>query len=349
MHKLPQKLIYLSFLVMMTFIFSGCSTGFLRMPAAAPLNYNNEQVRLLTSMAQEGILFQFDDEFLKDIPNAQISETCNSAEITEWGDQFYSVLKIFYRDPEFFKKIHILQFKRGDKTSAEINRELDGTTYLVLTYQKVQKRENVTDEWRKKCNDFSPSREQVILTQMEWPTNQVIQKILADLPDKTEIPRFTFDRSFLVYLAQRKTIVRMTPSLTSEKIFPTMIPFLPQIMNQLAQQSRTTRFKYLDYYLQEIEQKSRLGSQFKFFSILQDQHLERGISLDGASRSIASSLVQQLTSTYLFISYRSTGGQYEHSSLQDLDQCLKIFNPVSSEISYRAERYLHPGFSCGQK
>ena len=150
MQKPTKKLIFICFLMMISFIITGCSTGLLRMPASAPLNYNNEQVRLLTSMAQEGILFQFDDEFLKDIPNAQISETCNSADVTAWGDQFYSVLKLFYRDPTFFKKIHIIQFKRGDKSSAEINRELDGTTYLVLTYQKIQKREDINDDWQKK-------------------------------------------------------------------------------------------------------------------------------------------------------------------------------------------------------
>lgn len=327
----------------------GCASSFLRMPASTTLNYDNEHVRLLTAAAQEGILFQFDDEFLKDVPNAQISETCNNAEVEDWGAQFYSILRMFDRDPEFFKKIHIIQFKRGDKPAADITRELDGTSYLILTYQKVQKRENTSDEWRRKCDGFSPSRDQVVLTRMEWPSHEDIQKSLEKLPAKSEITRFTFDRSFLVFLAQRKTILRITPALTAEKSFPTMAPFLPQIMNQLAQQSRAARYKYLDYYLQEIDQKSRMGSQFKFFSILQDQRLERGISLDSVSRSIASSIGQQLTSTYLFISYRSHGGEYEYSSLQDLDQCLKTFNPVSSEISYKPERFLHPGFSCGQK
>ncbi len=319
------------------------------MPASVALKYDNEHVRLLTAAAQEGILFQFDDEFLKDVPSAQISDVCNYPEVEDWGSQFYSILKLFERNPDFFKKIHLIQFKRGDKPAAEVTRELDGTAYLILTYQKVQKRENITDDWRRKCDGFSPSREQVVLTQMEWPLTDEIQKSLAKLPAKAEIPRFTFDRSFLVYLAQRKTILRITPSLSAEKSFPTMAPVLPQILNRLAQESRAARFKYLDYYLQEIDQKSRMGSQIKFFSILQDQRLERGISLDSVSRSIASSLTQQLTSTYLFISYRSRGGEYEYSSLQELDQCLKTFNPVSSEISYKPERFLHPGFSCGQK
>ncbi len=330
-------------------ILSGCAAGFLRMPASLGSNYNNEQVRLLTGAAHEGILFQFDDEFLKDIPTAQISDTCNFPDVKDWGDQFYSVLKTFEREPDFFKKIHIIQFKRGDKPGVDITHELDGTAYLVLTYQKVQKREAMTDDWRRKCDGFSPAREQVTLTQMEWPTNDALQKSLSRLPNKPEVSRFAFDRSFLVYLAQRKTILRITPSLTAEKSFPSMAPILPQIMNQLAQQSLAGRYKYMDYYLQEIDEKSQLGAQIKFFSVLQDQHLDCGISLDGVNRSIASSLAQQLTSTYLFISYRSRGGEYEHSTLQDLDQCLKSFNPVSSEISYRSERFLHPGYSCGRK
>ncbi len=345
---LPKKYLFLLALTLLGFLF-GCASGFLRMPASVTLNYDNEHVRLLTAAAQEGILFQFDDEFLKDVPSAQISEICNYSQVEEWGSQFYSILRMFDRDPEFFKKIHIIQFKRGDKPAADITRELDGTSYLILTYQKIQKRENISDEWRRKCDGFSASRDQVILTKMDWPSSDEIQKALQKLPSKSEIPRFTFDRSFLVFLAQRKTVLRIPPSLTAEKSFPTMAPVLPQILNQLAQQSRAARYKYLDYYLQEIDQKSRLGSQIKFFSILQDQRLDRGLSLDSVSRSVVSSIAQPLTSTFLFISYRSRGGEYEYSSLQDLDQCLKTFNPVSSEISYKSERFLHPGFSCGQK
>ena len=332
-------------------LFSSCSSVLLRMPASMGLsyNYNTEHVRLLTASAQEGLLYQFDDEFLKDIPNAQISDACNSPEVETWGEQFYSVLRMFDRNPEFFKKVHALQFKRGDKPSADLVRELDGTAYLVLTYQKIQKRENSTDEWRRKCDNFGPPRDQVVVTQMEWPTSDDVQKLMERLPNKPEIARFTFDHSFLVYLAQRKTVLRITPSLTAEKTFPALHPVLPMIMNQLAQQILSAKYKYMDYYLQEIDKKSRMGRQIKFFSILQDQRLERGLSLDGVSRSVASTLAQQLSSTYMFISYRSHKGDYEYSTLQDLDQCLKDFNPASAEISSRAERYLHPGFSCGQK
>ena len=349
MQKILAKLRFLFFISLSVCNFWGCATSFLRMPASVSLNYDAEHVRLLTSAAQEGILFQFDDEFLKDVPNAQISESCNHTDVEDWGGQFYSILKMFDREPDFFKKVHVIQLKRGDKPASDITRELDGTAYLILTYQKIQKRENITDEWKRKCDGFAPSRDQVVLTKMDWPSSENIKKSLEKLPNKPDIARFSFDRSFLVYLAQRKTILRITPALSAEKSFPTMQPVLPQVMNQLAQQSRQARYKYIDYYLQEIDQKSRMGGQIKFFSILQDQRLERGISLDSVSRSIASSIAQPMTSTFLFISYRSHGGNYEYSSLQDLDQCLNLFNPVSAEISYRPERFLHPGYSCGQK
>jgi hypothetical protein len=327
------------------FIISGCQSFLLRLPASMTLNYDPERSRLLSEAAQNGIMYQFDDEYLRDIPNVQISDTCNYPEPSEWGNQFFSIMRIFERNTEFYKKIHIIQFKRGDKPSADITRELDGTAYLVLTYQKVQHRENISDDWRRKCDTYGDTRDQVTINQMQWPETSRIENLLAGLPNKPTVARFEFDKDFLTYLAQRTTILRISPALAAEKSFPSMKPILPDVMNQLGQQAKSGRYKYIDYYLQEIDHNSKLGGQIKFFSIIQDQGLERGIGLDGLTRTTASALGQQLTSTYMFISYRSRGNEYEFSTLHELDQCLKTSS--ISEKSSKPERFLAPGFSCG--
>jgi hypothetical protein len=329
-----------------------CSTNLLRLPASSRSTYDGERVRLLQDLAKQGILFQIDDDVVKDVPRAEISEYCNYADDVSWGDQFFNILKVFDRNPALYKKIHVIHLRRGDTPTVEISREWDKAAYLILSYQKVQKREANSDDWRRKCESFGEQRDQVTLTQMQWPSHDDISNFLMKQPDKEEVPRFTFDTRILSHLAQRLSIFKLTPSLAAEKSLHEVV-ILPEVLNRLSEEVRiekgksVQRFEAVDYWLSEIDRGSRLGKHLKFFTVLQAQSLARGIGVDGAERNLASTLNQQFATTYLYISYRSRGGEYQYSSLNDLNRCLDAFKPPG-HFSTKPEKFMYPGHNCGQ-
>jgi hypothetical protein len=307
---------------------------------------------MLKEMAQQGVLFQIDDDVLKDIPKVQAAENCSYIDDTQWGDQFFNILKVFDRNPNLFKKIHVIHLRRGDKPAAEISKEWDGAIYLELSYQKVQKRDANKDEYKRKCPVSADTRDQVILTLLEWPDHDDIFDLLMKQPDREIVTRFTYNKRFLNYLAQRMTVFRLTPSLAAEKSLQGA-PILPQILNKLSDEFKPesdneSQFNYVDRWLLEIDHNSTLGKHIKFFTSLQNQKLARGIALDNTSTGLSSAMSQQYASTYLFVSYRSRGGEYEYSSLNDLNQCLKDFRS-SSTYWTKPQRYMHPGYDCDQE
>lgn len=331
-------------------IICGCSSNILRLPASSKIKYDPERVRLLTEMAEQGVLFQIDDDIMKDVPNVQISEFCNYVDDITWGEQFYSILKIFDRNPNLYKKIHVIHLRRGDEPKVEIEKDWDGASHLVLNYQKIQTREPNTNEWRRKCESFGEQRDQVTITKMQWPEFDQIADYLSKQPDKTKVPRFSFDTKILIYLAQRLTVFRLSPALAAEKSLDETV-ILPEVLNRLSSdvkedKGKTVKFESVDAWLYEIDNKSRLGKHIKFFTSLQSQSLGSGIGIEGAERNLASSMNQSLAATYLHVSYRSRGGKYEYSSMKDLDSCLKKFNPPS-HFSTKPERFMYPGHSCG--
>lgn len=327
----------------------GCSSTIMRLPAAIETNYDAEQVRLLKNLARHGILVQFNEAFLPDLPRIQVAETCNKIDDNQWRDQFFSILKVFERYPDFHKKIHVIHFKRGDRPSIEIDKDItDQAVIIELSYQKVLTEEPFFERWQQECNILGNSADQARITRMEWPTAGELLEFLQALPEKSEVARFKFDTSFLTYLADRRTVLRLTPALAAEKALGSEKsrngkPILPETINKLSSQVRSGKYRHIDYWLNQIDSFSRLGKNIKFFSILDSQKLSTGIGVDGS----ASILSQQFASTYLYISYRSRNGEYQHATLENLNTCLQDFN--DSNVSKKAERFLHPGFNCDQE
>jgi hypothetical protein len=343
----------LLFLFVLTLL-PACSTGILRLPASIRAHYDPGKVRLLKEAAKHGVLFQFDDEVLKDVPGIQVSDNCRSTDDDAWGEQFFDILKIFDRNPNLYKKIHVIYLKKDDKPGFETNNEKDQVKwqqgrYLTISYQKITSQETLDPKIHTQCESQGLPNEKVTVTKTVWPSGDDIKAYLEKQNDKPKISRFEFDTGFMVYLANNMTIVRLNSAWAWEKSLKG-VEVLPEVMNRLSDQVKTNGYDYVRYWLEQIDQNSRLGKQLKFFSVLQDQKLARGIGLDGTSARVLATVNQQSASTYLYVSYRSRGGEYEYSTMDQLNDCLKRFDPSTSSYYWKApERYLHPGYSCDQE
>lgn len=334
---------------------SACSTGILRLPASLKSTYDPTKTKLLREAAKQGVMFQFDDDALRDVPGVSLSEKCQLQDEKQWAENFFDVLKVFDENPQFYKKIHVIYFRRGEKPSFEINEDKeDGNwaqgKYLTVTYKKNLRQQKAEQEDILKCDpsgDMKPP--QATYLELEWPKTADLEKLMEKQPDKKKVSRFEFDTGFLSYLANRMTIVRLTSAWAWEKSLDGT-EILPETMNRLSDQVRNGKVDYINYWLDQIDQNSRMGRHLKFFAVLQDQRLARGVGIDGsAGTRMLATVGPQLASTFLYVSYRSRAGTYQFSSLNDLNDCLKKFEPSGTSMyGHKSERYLHPGYSCDQ-
>ncbi len=344
-----------SFRSLFAFVFlSACSTGILRLPASLKAQYDPTKTKVLREIAKQGIMFQFDEDFFRDIPGSTISISCQSYDEKKWSEGFFNLLNVFEDNPSLYRKVHVIYIRRGEKAGVEVNEDKeDGSwaqgKYLTVTYEKTNHQEKASKEDALKCDPNFEKLPQTTTTDLKWPTTDEVLRLLQRQPDKRKISRFDFDPGFLVYLANRMTIARLNSAWAWEKSLNGQ-EILPETLNRLAEQVRTGKFDHVNYWLDQIDQNSRLGRQIKFFSVLQDQKLAHGVAVDGVSGTrILATAGQQLSSTYLFISYRSRNGEYQFSTLTDLNSCLKKFDPNGTSVYWqKSERYLHPGYSCDQ-
>lgn len=332
-----------------------CTTISNRLPAASSAPpYNPTHVKLLKNAAEHGVLFQISDAVVRDVPVRQIGEKCRKAGESQWSEKLFGVLQTMNSEAGLYDKVHIVEFKRGDQPGVEINKDLDGTSYLSVLYAKVESREPVRQMGDIPCAEQSMDLvgKDVTVIRYDWPAYESVASALRNLPARPDVERFQFDRRFLTYLADQMTVFRLTPELAFEKT-PDGSPLIAQALKKYADElAANPPLPHMAYWMREISAKSKLGASVKFFGLKKDAGLARGIQVDSAG-TFARKLSGASDPTYMYVSYRTENGSVSLSTLSDLNSCLGKLSdiyrsPLALMTSYdmEPESFLYPGHHC---
>ncbi|MBX2987801.1 MAG: hypothetical protein KF802_07875 [Bdellovibrionaceae bacterium] len=335
-------------------LFSACSHAPTRSPGSFRPSYNPRYVQLLKAAADEGVFFQISDSVIRDLPLRSSGETCRSTGDGPWIEELYDVLEIFQKDPSLARKVHIVEFKRGDKPSVETSKDLDGAVTLLLLYSKSESREKIDSLSDIPCasGDMDLVGKDMSVTRFTWPSTQAIEALLQEQPERAEVERLNVDRHFMQWLAERQTLFRLTPELAFEKS-PNGQPLLPAALARFsATLAQGNELPALDYWMSELGKKSKLGGAVKFFSLKKDNQMARGLQVDSVGQ-FARKMNGFADPTYPYVSYRLKNGTFNVGDLPDLDRCLRDLNssyrsPISLMNNYEMDpgSFLYPGYHC---
>lgn len=335
---------------------AACTTNPIsREPQSIAPNYNPMRIRLLKAAAEHGVLFQISDSVIRDVPVKSVGERCRKTGEADWVEKVYSTLATLDRDPELFNKIHVIEFRRGDQSGAELSKDLDGAVSLVLLYRKRISQEPIRSLSDIPCSEGNMAmigKDDVSVTSFEWPSATDITTALANQPPRPDVDRFKLDRRFMLWLADRMTLFRLTPEIAFEKT-PTGTPLLVTAMARLSEEIGAVPSQpALEYWMKEISIRSHLGAGVKFFGLNRDLQMSTGLHVDSVGK-FARKMNGYVDPTYPYVSYRLENSSYVTGSLGDLGTCLKNFmstyrSPLSSMSSYEMDpdSFLFPGHSC---
>lgn len=346
-----------AFLAVVTVAATACQHSMIREPQAVVASYDTERVEILKSAVESGLYLVVPDAVMRDIPARQVGDKCRRTEESPWMEKAYSVLGLFHRQPELYTKVHFVEFRRGDRPGVDISNDLDGARYLVINYAKVQKRRTVNTLAEIPCADGEMDLigKEMMVTEFEWPNSMQIVSVLEAQPTRALVPRLAFDRKFLVWLAERLTVFRFSQELVFEKNAkgdPLLVEGLHQMSKEL--ESNPQQLRALEFWLKEINDRSRQGGFIKFFALKRDLKLSTGLQVDSAGNFKHSRKMQGYADpTYPFLSYRTDNGAFVFTGLPQLESCLQRLQRTylgSSRSPTRydtdADAFMHPGYFC---
>lgn len=336
-------------------LFAACTGAPKREPQSTLPSYNSERVRLLRLAAENGVLFSIPDSVLRDVPVYSAGDRCRKFSEGPWLEKVYGVMSVFERQPQLLGKIHVIEFRRGDRAGVELSKDLvDNAVTLTVSYAKVVRTQTIETLSDIPCpdGDMSLLKKDVTHTDFEWPDARSIAAALAAAEDRPKVERYDFDRRFLIWLAERMTILRLTPELAFERSpngQPLIALMLGRLSEDLAQHGAPPS---LEYWLKEISERSRMGAGLKFFSVVRDRQLSTGLSVESAGK-FARRMNGYSDPTAPFISYKVENGGYVMADLPQLETCLARLtstyrSPLSSMSNYDMDRdsFMFPGHSC---
>ncbi|MGZ3804115.1 MAG: hypothetical protein ACXVB4_07900 [Pseudobdellovibrionaceae bacterium] len=349
----PILALILGFLIIDSAVVSCVSTT-TRVPASFKPKYDNQIVNSLKSAALNGVLFQVNESVFRDVSVQQI-DNCRKTQDPNWTSNFLSLLDLMNKNPQYYGKFHVVDFKRGDKAKVEISQDIDGLSYLNIAYAKREIREKVTSTTQLPCSEGSADflGKDLVTTLIDWPNSEAIDSVLKQAPVKTKIKRFKFNTEFLVFLAEHQTILKINPEVAFERSYEGDY-FLENWLEKMAQElhQKNVEIDYINYWIKEISTRSKQANSIQFFGLHPESTLTYGVQVDTVGK-FSRKLNNYQEPTYLFMSYRQHNGEYTYNTLADLNQCLqglmKIYsNPLSMGASFEfdSESFLAPGYSC---
>lgn len=328
------------------FAFLGCqSTSGSREPNSVKYEFDSAKVQLLSWAAQNRIMFQFPDSTFNDVSVSQIQDSCKTLKEPAWSEAVFTTLENLKKNPALQNKIHVIEVKRGETPNVETTKDLDGVTYLVLTYSVSTKKSVITDLAQIPCDNKTSLMmgEELSETNFVLPSPVLISKTLKELPVRAIPDRWKFNIEFLKFLASKMTILRFSADLGFERSADGQF-FLSQFLDEQATAVRKNHFTAFDYWLSEITQHSHTGSYLKIMALVQDKQLGYGMGVTENSRGLA----------YPVLSYKSHDGKYTYTTLNQLNQCLEELSSkykrglasIRSDYSTQADSFLYPGHIC---
>ncbi len=340
-------------------ILAGCISSELRMPSSVGEVYSNSQMKQSLMMAaQNKILFHLPAETIAEVEKTEIDNRCREFQAPFWAEKLSMYLNIFRSHPEYFSKINVIEIKKGDSASVQIQKDMDQVAVLKIQYVKSESRGKVIQTTNIPCQGSLAGYigREIVKTEFELPSVAEVQLQLQSAPEKADSKRFSFSPDFLIYLAERGILFKFSHEQSFEKL-PNgdfvMVKLLNQYAKEVHELSTTPASKsHLNLWIKKINQNSKQAELIQFFSIENDQQLKTGIKVDG-EKEISKKNTGSMDLTYLFVSYAIENDQLQSSTLSNLDQCLKKMTTEMNSTFLRTpssesekSSYLHPGYSC---
>lgn len=327
-----------------------------RTPALETLSFDTERVQLLRLAAENSLLFQIPDATIRDLPVQFVGDNCRQTGEGPWAQYLYSTLRIIQKNPALAQKIHLIEFQRGDSPRADLSKDLDGAVHLVLSYSKVETRHRINSLSDIPCasGDMTLIGKDKTVATFEWPSVQAITKVLTQASPRPPVERFEIDKSFALWLADRMSILRLTPELSFEKTH-LGDPLLPLFFAQISHELHSAH-PAVDFWMHEISRRSKLGQSVIFFGLKKEADGLIGIEVESKGK-FARKLNGLIDPSYPYLSYRlENQGGFTITPLQDLENCMdKLMASYKSPMSFMgtfetdAESFLFPGHHCPQK
>jgi hypothetical protein len=347
--------VFKKFLMMsaVVLLISSCVNSNLRMPSsAAQVYFNTDIQQSLMLAAQNNILIHIPDSTTREFEKSEIDKDCRKMQEPLWAEKLSQYLNEFRKRPELLNRIHVIELKRADKSNVSIQRDLDGAVTLSLQFVKFENYEKIGFQTRLPCKASLAEYlgRDLIKTNYEFPDLDKMVLTLQNLPERREIPRFKFNNEFLIYLAERGTILKFTHELSFEKTSQGKF-IMPELLNRLAAEVKPSFHQHMNYWLKQINQMSLQAELVQFFSLIPNKDLKAGVRVDSRGE-LTQKVLGDSDLTYLFLSYNVENENLMSVSIEQLESCLKSFTEDMTGLKLRKpaasdrESYLKPGYFC---
>lgn len=346
LRQIKAVLIASSFLV-------GCVSPTLRLPQNTAQVYPQAKIQQgLLLAANNSILFNIPDATLREIEKSEVDMKCRTVDGPVWDQQLSRYLAEFEKYPEILNKIHILEIKRGDVPRVTVQKDLDGAVTASIEFVKIESQGKIDYKTNLPCSGSISDYigHYLTKTDFDFPPPHVFTETLKKLSDRPQVERLSFNNDFLNYLAERNAFLKFNHELSFEKYDSKKFAFV-EMMDLLAQQVKKPFHQYLNYWFQQISQKSKQAELFQMFALVSDSDQKMGIKVDSENEQTRRAQ-GQLALTYLYMGYTVDENQLKFSSLDELNACLKTFAESMGTLSFRKpasiekDNFLQPGFSC---
>lgn len=335
------------------FALNACVTNYVRLPNSASQVYTNNDVQqALLLAAQNNILVHIPEATTREFEKSEIDQNCRQIKEPLWSEKLAVYLNEFRKRPELLSRFHVIEIKRGDKSGAVIQRDLDGAVTLSIQFVKFENYGKVVFQTKLPCKASLAEYlgRDLIKTDYEFPEIDKLVLALQQLPEKKEIPRFQFSNDFLVYLAERGAILKFTHELSFEKTSQGK-HIMASILNKLAAETKEPFHQHINYWIQQINEKSKQAQLIQMFGLVPDRQLKAGVKVDTRGE-LSQKMHGDSDLTYLYLSYNVENDAINYVNLSQLENCLQGFTKDMGGFKLRKpaatdrESYLKPGYTC---
>lgn len=332
-------------LISIGLILISCQNLPLRAPNFVRADFDTEKVELLKWAAQNRILFQMPENVFADVKSSTLTNSCKKVEAPAWSELVYKSLSTLKKNPALHDKIHVVEIRPAQEASVSTSRDLDGLTYLILSYARNEKKVVVKDMEQVPCSEKVASyldQERVDVS-FQYPLVRDIVKNVKILTKRESPDRWKFKTQFLTHLADHQTIFNLNPELTFERSAEGTA-FLASFLDEQSNLISKQKYQTFDYWLSELSLRSHTAAYLKIFTLTKSKELTFGMGFQANSFGLS----------YPYLTYKVQDGRYSYPSLTQLDKCLSDLSSrykrsiasISSDLSTNSENFLAPGYTC---
>lgn len=335
--------------------FAGCLSTPVRLPQSASQVYKNSDVQQgLQLAAQNNILFYIPDGTVREVEKSVVDAKCRQIEDPFWADKLTEYLSEFKKRPELLSRFHILEIKRGDTTSAQIQKDLDGAVTLSIQFVKIESRGKIGYTTNLPCKSSIAEYlgRELIKTDYDFPASEDVALVLQKLGEKPDVQRLQFSNSFLSYLAERGVIFKFNHEMSFEKTNSGKY-VMAEILNAFAKETNDPFHKHINYWFKQISEKSAQAQLIQMFAVVADKDPNSGVRVESDGEQ-ARRVLGQSDLTYVYTSYWTEDNAVNVVSLKELDECLQTFTTDMSGVRLRKpaaterDSFLRPGYMCSK-